>query len=134
MSESLVTIGKYPDVTEAQIAAGRLQSDGIPVYPLNINHLSANPLPGVGSGGVRLQVPEGFEQEARRLLSNQESDGVALNYLATGDQSALEETQDDHAALGVFRIRSWFRRQAFWVCFVSFDIVVISLVLVAFFG
>ena len=43
MAETLVTIGKYLEMTEAQIAAGMLRSEGIPVYPLDINHVSANP-------------------------------------------------------------------------------------------
>ena len=130
MSERLVTIGKYLEVTEAHIAAGLLKSEGIPVYPLDINHLSANPLLGVGLGGVRLQVPGRFEQEALRLLSNREStDGAELNYLATGDASAPEEIQDDHLVFGIFRIRGWVKRKKFWAYLIAFDIVFFGLVL-----
>jgi hypothetical protein len=132
MSETLVTIGRYLDVTEAHIAAGRLQDEGIPVYPFDINHLSANPMLGIGLGGVRLQVPARFEQEARRLLSDQElSDGAQLNYLATGDASEPEEIQDDHSGLGAFRVPNWVKRKKFWVCFVAFDIAFFGLVLLS---
>lgn len=123
MSETLVTIGRYLDVTEAHIAAGRLRAEGIPVYPLDINHLSANPILGVGLGGVRLRVLVRFEQKARRVLSGLElSDGAELNYLATGDASEPEEIPDGHSGLGVFRVPDWVKRGKFWVCFVAFDI------------
>ena len=90
MSETLVTIGKYLDATEARIAAGLLQSEGVPVYPPDIDHISANPLPGVG--GVRLQVPASFEQEAHKLLASREPyDEAELTYLATGRVSAACE-------------------------------------------
>ena len=132
MSETLVTVGKYLDVTEAHIAAGLLQSEGIPVYPLDINHLSANPLLGIGLGGVRLQVPESFEQEARAILADRQSPGGAeLNFLATGEASEPDEIRDDHAMPGVFRISSCFKRKRFWICFVVFDIAFFALVLVA---
>ena len=132
MSETLVTIGKYLDVTEAHIAAGLLRSEGIPVYPLDVNHVSANPFPGVGLGGVRLQVPARFEQEARRLLANRESSDVAeLNYLATGDRSKPEETESDHLVFGIFSISDRVKRKEFWIRFAVFDIVFFALVLLA---
>lgn len=132
MPETLVTIGKYLDVTEAHIAAGLLQSEGIPVYPLDINHVSANPLLGVGLGGVRLQVPARFEQEARRLLANRESaDEGELTYLATGERLKPEETQSDRLEFGMFSISDRARRKKFWIYFVLLDIVFFALVLLA---
>lgn len=130
MPETLVTIGRYLDVTEAHIAAGLLESEGIPVYPLDINHVSANPLLGVGLGGVRLQVPASFEQRARRLLTNRESsDGAELNYLATGERSKPEEAASDGLVFGMFGDRA--KRKKFLRCFVLFDIVFFALVLLA---
>jgi hypothetical protein len=132
MSETLVTIGKYLDVAEAQIAAGLLQSEGIPVYPLDINHVSANPLPGVGLGGVRLEVPARFEQEARRLLANRESSAEAeLSYLATGERSEPEEVESDRLMFGILSISDRVKRRGFWIYFVLFDIVFLALVLLA---
>jgi hypothetical protein len=132
MAETLITIGKYLDVTEAHIAAGLLRSENIPVYPLDIDHLSANPLLGVGLGGVRLQVPARFELEARAILADCElSDQEELNLLATGEASAPDEMRNDPDVPGVFRIRNWVKRKEFWICFATFDIVFIALVLLA---
>lgn len=133
MSETLVTIGKYLDVTEAHIAAGLLQSEGIPVRPLDIDHLSANSMPGVGLGSVRLQVPASFAQEARRLLANRDSsDGAQLSYLATGEASDPGEVRDDQIELAVFRMGNLVKRKEFWIYLVSFDIVFFALALLVF--
>ena len=130
MSETPLTIGKYLDATEARIAAGLLQSEGVPVYPPDIDHISANPLPGVG--GVRLQVPASFEQEARRLLASRESyDEAELTYLATGERSKPEETESDRLVPGISSISDRLKRKEFWIYFVSFDIVFVALVLLA---
>lgn len=132
MSETLVTIGKYLDVTEAHIAAGLLQSEGIPVYPLDINHASTNPLLGIGLGGVRLQVPARFEEQARRLLTNRESsDEAELTYLATGERSKPEEVESDRFVFGIFSIGDRIKRKKFWIYFVLFDIVFFALILLA---
>jgi hypothetical protein len=132
MSETLVTIGKYLDVTEAHIAAGLLRSEGIPVYPPDIDHVSANPLPGVGIGGVRLQVPASFEQEGRRLLANRESsDEAELTYLATGELSKSEEMESDRLVFGLFSISDRVKRKEFWIYFSLFDIVFVALVFLA---
>ena len=132
MSEPLVTIGKYLDVTEAHIAAGLLQSEGIPVYPPDINQLSASPFPGVGLGAVRLQVPASFEQEARRLLANHEySDEAELTYLATGERSKPEAMKSDRLLFGIFSISDRIKHKEFWIRFVLFDIAFFALVLLA---
>jgi hypothetical protein len=69
MSETLVTIERYFDVTEAHIAAGFLESEGIHVHLPDVNHVSANWTLGVAVG-VRVQVPESQAQEARLLLAS----------------------------------------------------------------
>lgn len=132
MSETLVTIGKYSDSTEAHIAAGLLQSEGIPVYPVDMNHVSANPLPGVGFGCVRLQVPERYEREARRLLANRESsDGEELTYLATGERSKPEEAESEGLVFGILALRDRVKRKEFWIKFVLLDLVFFALALLA---
>lgn len=70
MTDDLVTIQTFSDVTEAHIAAGLLESAGIPVHLHGANHVSANWMLGVAVG-VRLQVPPGCEDEARELLGSQ---------------------------------------------------------------
>lgn len=132
MSEALVTIGEYFDVTEAHIAAGFLRSEGIPVYPRDVDSAATNPLPGIGLGGVRLQVPAGFEREALRLLADRESsDDEALSHLASGDGANPEETRSDRLGFGVFRISNRLRSRAFWIKFVLLDIAFFGLVLLA---
>ena len=133
MSETLVTIGKYLDVTEAHIAAGLLQSEGIPVYPLEMHQASANPLPGMELGGVRIQVLARYERDARRLLANRESsDDVELTYLATGERSTPEETDSDRLVFGTFSFSNRIKRKEFWIYFILFDLVFCSLLILAF--
>ena len=69
MTDGLVTIRTYSDVTEAHIAAGLLESAGIPVYLHGANHVSANWMLGLAVG-VRLQVPIDCENDAREVLEN----------------------------------------------------------------
>lgn len=63
------TVDRYFHPTEAHIAAGRLESEGIPVYLLGINHASANWLLSNALGGIRLQVPANLADEARDILA-----------------------------------------------------------------
>lgn len=68
-SPNWTTVDRYFHPTEAHIAAGKLASEGIPVFLLGINHASANWLLSNALGGIRLQVPEDCAEDARRLLS-----------------------------------------------------------------
>lgn len=63
------TIDRFFHPTDAHIVAGRLESEGIPVYLLGINHVSANWLIANALGGIRLQVPAKFAAEARAILA-----------------------------------------------------------------
>lgn len=67
--DSLVTVDRYLHPTDAYIAAGRLESEGIPVFLLGINHASANWLITNALGGIRLQVPFEYVEDARSILS-----------------------------------------------------------------
>ncbi len=62
------TVDRFFHPTDAHIAAGKLESEGIPVFLLGINHASANWLLSNALGGIRLQVPASFVDEARELL------------------------------------------------------------------
>jgi hypothetical protein len=70
VTDGLVTIRTYSDVTEAHIAAGLLESAGIPVHLHGANHVSANWMLGLAVG-VRLQVPVDCEADAREVLELQ---------------------------------------------------------------
>lgn len=64
-----VTIDRFFHPTDAHIAAGKLESEGIPVFLLGINHASANWILTNALGGIRLQVPADHAEDARRLLA-----------------------------------------------------------------
>jgi hypothetical protein len=66
---SWTTVDRFFHPTDAHIAAGKLESEGIPVFLLGINHASANWLLSNALGGIRLQVPAGHVDDARRLLA-----------------------------------------------------------------
>ena len=65
-----VTIQHFYHPTEAHIVAGRLESEGIPVFLLGINHVTANWLMATALGGIQLQVPGSLEDEARQILAD----------------------------------------------------------------
>ena len=73
-SANWTTVDRYFHPTEAHIAAGLLESNGIPVFLLGINHASANWLLSNALGGIQLQVPAQFVAEANEILAetNQE--------------------------------------------------------------
>jgi len=66
---SWTTVDRFFHPTEAHIAAGKLKSEGIPVFLLGINHASVIWLISVALGGIRLQVPANYVDDARQLLA-----------------------------------------------------------------
>ena len=68
-NSSWITVDRFFHPTEAHIAAGKLESEGIPVFLLGINHASANWLLSNALGGIRLQVPASQVDDARQLLA-----------------------------------------------------------------
>ena len=65
----LVTIAQYFDPTEAHIVRALLESAGIPASVADANHVTANWPLAVALGGVRVQVPEQFRDQARDLVA-----------------------------------------------------------------
>ncbi|MBD1396884.1 DUF2007 domain-containing protein [Pontibacter sp. JH31] len=68
MSERLVTVATFSQPTEAYILKGRLEAEGIPCFLGDEHIIAAQPLYSVAVGGVKLQVTEGDEQEAREMI------------------------------------------------------------------
>lgn len=68
--KTFVTIDRFFHPTEAHIAAGVLQAEGIPVHLLGINHASANWLVTGALGGIQLQVPAEFAALSRKLIAD----------------------------------------------------------------
>jgi hypothetical protein len=63
----LVTVEQFFDVGLAEIARMMLESEGIPVLLHSAAHASL--IGGLAVGGIRLQVPEKYEAQARELLA-----------------------------------------------------------------
>ena len=71
MTENLVTIGRYSMPYEANMVKSQLESAGIPAfvadeYTVGMNWLYSNAL-----GGVKVQVPESLESEAKKILASE---------------------------------------------------------------
>lgn len=70
----LVTIATYSFPYEAHIAKSRLDSEGIPAFIADEHTINMQWLYSNAMGGVRLQVPGSYAQEAARILAeNRES-------------------------------------------------------------
>ncbi len=67
--ETWTTIDRFFHPTDAHIAAGRIESEGIPVFLLGINHASVNWLISNALGGIQVQVPANYAEEARAILA-----------------------------------------------------------------
>ena len=64
------TVDRFDHPTDAHISAGKLESEGIPVFLHGIHHASANWLISNALGGIRLQVPAQYVDEAREILES----------------------------------------------------------------
>jgi Putative prokaryotic signal transducing protein len=65
--EELVTIGRYRETFEAELAKGRLDSAGIPSFLVGENTAL---LYGTGLGGLQLQVSPKDEADALTILND----------------------------------------------------------------
>lgn len=72
----LRTIATYSFPYEAQIARAKLDSEGIPAFVADEQTINMQWLYSNAMGGVRLQVPEVFVQQALELLSEDSSEIV----------------------------------------------------------
>ena len=63
----LVTIERYQDTLEAELARGRLDSAGITSF---LNGEEAGHLYGTGMGMLQLQVAEEDEEDARAIMND----------------------------------------------------------------
>jgi hypothetical protein len=64
---SLVTIERYQDTLEAELAKGRLDSAGITAF---LNGEEAGHLYGTGMGMLQLQVAAEDEEDARAIMND----------------------------------------------------------------
>lgn len=101
------TVDRFFHPTDAHIAAGRLESDGIPVFLLGINHASANWLLSNALGGIRLQVPAKYVDEARAILADIDQTGFGQS------DSCPECGSDDTSAMSNSRKIAFFAIHVF---------------------
>ena len=66
MKEKLVTVARYNDYLEADLARQMLEDEGITGFVLGQNTGVAWPVP--PAGGIELQVPQSRAEEAREIL------------------------------------------------------------------
>ncbi len=66
---SLIEIARFADLSEAQIAASRLRSEGVEVLVQNEYWGGADFLMTIAMGGFRLWAPEGQAAEAKALIA-----------------------------------------------------------------
>lgn len=67
-SERLVTVARYNFTYQAHLAHGMLEDAGIPSVVIGEDRTGLPMFFDPKVGGVRLQVPEAYEDEARELL------------------------------------------------------------------
>ena len=67
-----VTVGWYLHPIEAEIARGRLESEGIPAFLHSQNHSHLDWPITLALGGIRLQVPSSAAEEAKEVLESVE--------------------------------------------------------------
>ena len=70
MSQTFVTIARYQYSSEAQIAKGRLESDGVEVFLRDNITIDTDPLVSNAIGGVKLKVLTKDETKAREILKS----------------------------------------------------------------
>jgi len=91
------TVDRFFHPTDAHIAAGKLESEGIPVFLLGINHASANWLLSNALGGIRIQVPAKYVDDARKVLAEiakpSERDGPVCPQCGSSDTSAMSNSR-----------------------------------------
>jgi hypothetical protein len=71
MEEKLVTVAVFGAPYEAEMAKGELEANGIPAFVLDQFTIGANPLYSNALGGIKLQVPASYAEDAQGIISAQ---------------------------------------------------------------
>jgi hypothetical protein len=69
----LLVVGRYFDPWEAHILRARLEAEGIPASVAGDQHVIAYWPMSVALGGVALQVPDGYFEQARQIVADYHS-------------------------------------------------------------
>lgn len=65
---SFVTVANFSNAFNMNVVKGRLESEGIPAFAKDEHTIGVNPLYDNAVGGIKLQVSEEHEADARRIL------------------------------------------------------------------
>lgn len=87
MNEKLVTVARYTDYMEADLARQMLEDEGIKAFVMGQNAGVAWGVPPVN--GIELQTPENRAQEAKEILE------AAKEYEADQSEDLNDEDWDD---------------------------------------
>jgi hypothetical protein len=71
MEENLVTVAVFEAPYEAEMAKSELEAYDIPAFVLDQFTIGANPLYSNALGGIKLQVPASYAEEAYKIISIQ---------------------------------------------------------------
>lgn len=71
MDEELVTVAVFGSPFEAGMAKSELEACGIPAFIADEFTIGANPLYSNALGGIKLQVPATYAEEAHQIVSAQ---------------------------------------------------------------
>ncbi|HEY4045238.1 MAG TPA: DUF2007 domain-containing protein [Acidobacteriaceae bacterium] len=84
--QELVTIGRYRETIEAELAKGRLEAAGIASFLVGENTAV---LYGTGLGGLQLQVSQKDEADALTILNDPGAGETAAADAETGTEDGL---------------------------------------------
>jgi len=90
-----VLVGRFLDPMDAQTLRARLEAEGIPVVLPDANHNQAFQLIAPVLGGVRVEVPEQYAEDARRLVESMNTGTLALAPGEEGEVAADAPTDPD---------------------------------------
>jgi len=90
MTDSLVTLATFSKPTDAYLALGKLQADGIDAVVFDDNVVSVNWLYSNAVGGVKLKVREPEVQRAMEILSEDLSAIAEIDETAPPVQPAVQ--------------------------------------------
>lgn len=65
----LVTVATFSNIVDLHIIMGRIENDGIECFVMDEYTISANPMFDIAVGGIKLQVLNKDEEQAREILS-----------------------------------------------------------------
>ncbi len=82
--DGFVTIARYLNPLDAEMARIRLDAEEIPVYLADVNTTAINPLYGAAVG-VRLQVPSELSKQAIEILASEPEQELSSEAVQWGE-------------------------------------------------